>query len=51
MPICVIGGLTPDNAGPLVAAGADLVAAVGGVFGAGDIEAAARRYAALFAPP
>lgn len=47
-PICVIGGLTPDNARPLVAAGADLVAAVGGVFNSGDIEAAARRYAALF---
>lgn len=51
IPVCVIGGLTPDNAAPLVAAGASLVAAVGGVFGASDIEAAARRYAALFSTP
>jgi thiamine-phosphate pyrophosphorylase len=48
LPICAIGGLTPDNAAPLVAAGADLIAAVGGVFGAPDVEAAARRYARLF---
>ncbi len=51
LPICVIGGLTPENAAPLVADGASLVAAVGGVFGATDIEAAARRYSALFGPP
>lgn len=50
VPVCVIGGLTPDNAAPLVAAGASLVAAVGGVFDAPDIESAARRYAQLFAP-
>ncbi|MCI0750079.1 MAG: thiamine phosphate synthase [Nevskiales bacterium] len=48
VPICVIGGLTPDNAGPPVQAGADLIAAVGGVFAAADIEAAARAYANLF---
>ena len=48
LPICAIGGVTPDNAAPLLAAGADMIAAVDGVFGADDIEAAARRYAALF---
>jgi len=48
LPICAIGGVTPDNGAPLLAAGADLIAAVDGVFGAPDIEAAARRYAALF---
>lgn len=51
VPICVIGGLTPHNAGTLVAAGADLVAAVEGVFGDGEpaaVEAAARAYARLF---
>lgn len=48
LPICAIGGVTPNNAAPLVAAGADLVAAVEGVFGARDIEAAARDYARLF---
>ncbi|MDB5969283.1 MAG: thiamine phosphate synthase [Hydrocarboniphaga sp.] len=48
LPICAIGGITPDNAAPLLAAGADMIAAVDGVFGAADIEAAARRYASLF---
>lgn len=51
VPICAIGGLTPDNAAPLVAAGADWIAAVDGVFGSLEpaaIERAARRYAALF---
>lgn len=49
--LCAIGGLTPDNAGPLIAAGADLIAAVDGVFGAADVEAAARRYAVLWSGP
>lgn len=48
LPICVIGGLTPANAGPLVAAGADLVAAVEGIFGQADVTAAAREYSRLF---
>lgn len=48
VPICAIGGLTPDNAGRVITAGADLVAAVGGVFGALDIEATAHTYAKLF---
>ncbi|AXQ31823.1 thiamine phosphate synthase [Solimonas sp. K1W22B-7] len=48
LPICVIGGLLPSNAGPLVAAGADMAAAIEGVFGAPDIEAAAREYSRLF---
>jgi len=47
-PICAIGGLTPANAKPLIEAGADLIAAVEGVFGASDIAAAARAYAKLF---
>lgn len=48
LPICAIGGVTPDNAPALMAAGANLIAAVGGVFDAPDIEAAARRYSQLF---
>lgn len=48
LPICAIGGITPHNGAPLVEAGADLLAAVDGVFGAADIEAAARAYARLF---
>ena len=48
LPLCAIGGLTPDNARPLVEQGADYIAAIGGVFGARDIRAAAKAYAQLF---
>ena len=48
IPICAIGGVTPANARPLVEAGAGMVAAVEGVFGARDVAAAARAYARLF---
>lgn len=41
VPRVAIGGITPDNMGPLVAAGADLVAVIGGVFEAADPVAAA----------
>lgn len=50
LPRVAIGGITPDNARPLIEAGADLVAVVGAVFNARDPLAAARRFAALFAP-
>lgn len=46
--VCGIGGITPANAASVITAGADLVAAVEGVFGAADIEAAARTYTKLF---
>ncbi len=46
--VAAIGGITPDNGAALVEAGADLLAVVQGLFGADDVEAAARRYAALF---
>ena len=48
LPICAIGGITPDNAPALIAAGAHYVAAVAGVFDSGDVAQAARRYADLF---
>ncbi len=48
IPICAIGGLTPANARPVVEAGAAMIAAVEGVFGASDVEGAARAYARLF---
>lgn len=52
LPRVAIGGITLDNAAPLVAAGADLIAVVGAVFGAPDPLAAAQRFKALFdAPP
>ncbi len=48
IPIVAIGGITPTNGRTLLAAGADLLAVVSGVFGATDINAAAQAYAALF---
>jgi len=48
LPLVAIGGITPDNAWPLVNAGADFLAVVSGVFAQADPEAAARRYAAMY---
>lgn len=48
LPLVAIGGITPDNGAQLLAAGADLLAVIHGVFGQPDIETAARRFAALF---
>lgn len=46
--IAAIGGLTADNAGTVIDAGADLLAVIAGLRSA-DPEAAARAYAHLFA--
>ena len=43
-----IGGITPDNARPLVEAGADLLAVISGVFDAPDPAAATRAYLSCF---
>jgi len=51
LPLVVIGGMTPANAAPLAAAGADLVAAISSVYLAEDAQAAARAFGALFGPP
>lgn len=48
LPIVAIGGITPENGAALVDAGADAVAVIEGLFGAANIEDAARRYANLF---
>ncbi|MEW6023709.1 MAG: thiamine phosphate synthase [Pseudomonadota bacterium] len=48
LPLVVIGGMTPQNAAPLVARGADMVAAITGVYAEADPEEAARRFGALF---
>lgn len=48
LPIVAIGGITPENGAALIAAGADALAAIDGVFGQPDIRAAAARYAQLF---
>ncbi|ROL80554.1 thiamine-phosphate diphosphorylase [Pseudomonas protegens] len=43
LPICVIGGITLENAAPLVSHGADLLAVVHGLFGAQSAEEVTRR--------
>ncbi|AWV08421.1 thiamine phosphate synthase [Marilutibacter maris] len=48
VPQVAIGGITPDNARPIVSAGADLVAVISGVFDAPDPAAAVRAYRACF---
>ena len=48
LPLVAIGGITPENAATLIAAGADLVAVISGVFGAADPEQAAQGYARIF---
>jgi len=48
LPAVAIGGITPENGRALIAAGAAMLAVISGVFGATDIQAAARRYADLF---
>lgn len=48
VPRVAIGGLTPDNVGPLIEAGADLVAVVSGIYAAPDPVATQRAYLAQF---
>ena len=48
VPVCVIGGMTPENAKPLVKEGADMVAAISSVYSAADIATAVREFAVLF---
>jgi thiamine-phosphate pyrophosphorylase len=49
VPLAAIGGITLDNAGELIEAGADLVAVISDLFDAPDIRARARQYGKLFA--
>jgi thiamine-phosphate pyrophosphorylase len=48
LPVCVIGGITPVNAGPLVASGADLLAVITAVYNSADPERAARAFSQLY---
>ena len=48
LPIVAIGGITPQNGEPLVAAGADMLAVIHGVFAEADIQTAAQNYKQLF---
>jgi thiamine-phosphate pyrophosphorylase len=49
LPCVVIGGMTAQNAAPLVARGADMVAAISSVYGAPEVDAATREFTRLFA--
>jgi thiamine-phosphate pyrophosphorylase len=44
IPVCAIGGITPANAGPVLAAGADMLAVVSSIFSAPDIQQAVRAF-------
>lgn len=48
-PVCAIGGITPDNALPLIKAGADMVAVISALYDAPDPAAAARQFISYFA--
>jgi thiamine-phosphate pyrophosphorylase len=48
LPFCVIGGMTVANAKPLVALGADMVAAISSVYTADDQRTAAQEFSNLF---
>jgi thiamine-phosphate pyrophosphorylase len=49
VPTVAIGGITPDNAPDLIAAGADALAVISALFDAPDPAAQARRFRRLFA--
>lgn len=48
LPLCVIGGMTPNNARPLIELGAHSVAAISSVYAAANHRAAAEEFAVLF---
>ena len=48
VPVVAIGGIDKDNVSSLIHAGADAVAVITAVFGAPDVEAAARAIAGCF---
>ena len=48
IPIVAIGGISYENAAPLIQAGADMIAVINSVFGQDDIKRAARQFQLLF---
>lgn len=48
LPLVAIGGITPDNGGTLIDAGADYLAVISAVFDAPDVRLAAQRFTKLF---
>jgi len=51
LPVCAIGGITPENAARAIDAGADMIAVVSALFDAPDVRAAAAALARLFDSP
>ncbi len=49
-PLCAIGGITVDNARPLVTAGADMLAVIGALYDADDPGSQTRSFVRLFNP-
>ena len=49
LPLCAIGGIRPEHAAALRAAGADMLAVISGLFGASDPAGAVRAYDAALA--
>lgn len=48
VPVVAIGGITPDNAGSLVDAGADALAVIAALFDSPDIKATAQQFVSRF---
>lgn len=48
VPVCAIGGITPENGRELVETGADMLAVLSGLFSSTDVETSARAYTKLF---
>ena len=48
LPRVAIGGITPENGGSLIDAGAEYLAVISAVFAAPDVQAAAARFSQLF---
>jgi len=48
LPVVAIGGINADNGASLIAAGADMLAVVGGLFGSGDVSRNARSLVSLY---
>ncbi|WP_407275047.1 thiamine phosphate synthase [Halothiobacillus sp. DCM-1] len=48
VPLCAIGGITPENGAALIEAGADMLAVISAVLLQPDVAQAARRFAALW---
>ena len=50
LPLVAIGGITPENGGPLIKAGADMLAVIEAVFGKPDVRLACNAFSKLFTP-